>query len=39
MGNTGIGQSVRRVEDFRFLTGNGQYVAETTQVRFDIRQQ
>ena len=28
MSNTGIGQSVRRVEDFRFLTGSGQYVAD-----------
>ena len=28
MNNTGIGQPVRRVEDFRFLTGNGQYVAD-----------
>ena len=28
MNTTGIGQSVRRVEDFRFLTGNGQYVAD-----------
>jgi carbon-monoxide dehydrogenase large subunit len=28
MSNTGIGQPVRRVEDFRFLTGSGQYVAD-----------
>jgi carbon-monoxide dehydrogenase large subunit len=28
MSKTGIGQSVRRVEDFRFLTGNGQFVAD-----------
>ena len=28
MSTTGIGQSVRRVEDFRFLTGSGQYVAD-----------
>jgi carbon-monoxide dehydrogenase large subunit len=28
MSNTGIGQSVRRVEDFRFITGAGRYTAD-----------
>src|SRR5215475_23036 len=28
MGKFGIGQAVRRVEDRRFLTGNGQYLAD-----------
>ncbi len=28
MSNTGIGQSVRRVEDFRFITGSGLYTAD-----------
>src|SRR5215510_14292523 len=28
MSNTGIGQPVRRVEDFRFITGAGQYTAD-----------
>ena len=28
MGQFGIGQSVRRVEDRRFLTGNGRYLAD-----------
>jgi len=28
MANTGIGQPVRRVEDFRFITGAGQYTAD-----------
>jgi len=28
MSTTGIGQSVRRVEDFRFITGSGQYTAD-----------
>ena len=28
MGQFGIGQAVRRVEDRRFLTGNGQYLAD-----------
>ena len=28
MSKTGIGQSVRRVEDFRFITGSGQYTAD-----------
>jgi carbon-monoxide dehydrogenase large subunit len=28
MSNTGIGQSVRRVEDLRFLTGSGQFTAD-----------
>jgi len=26
----GIGQSIRRVEDVRFLTGRGEYTADTT---------
>ena len=32
MSATGIGQSVRRVEDFRFLTGSGQYVADINRA-------
>jgi carbon-monoxide dehydrogenase large subunit len=28
MSDTGIGQPVRRVEDFRFITGSGQYTAD-----------
>ena len=28
MSETGIGKPVRRVEDFRFLTGSGQYTAD-----------
>ena len=28
MSNTGIGQPVRRVEDFRFITGSGQFTAD-----------
>ncbi len=28
MGQFGIGQAVRRVEDRRFLTGSGQYLAD-----------
>jgi carbon-monoxide dehydrogenase large subunit len=28
MSNTGIGQPVRRVEDFRFITGSGQYTSD-----------
>ena len=31
MSNTGIGKSVRRVEDFRFLTGSGQFVADISR--------
>ena len=33
MGQFGIGQSVRRVEDRRFLTGNGQYMADIDLAR------
>ena len=31
MSATGIGQSVRRVEDFRFITGNGNYTDDITR--------
>jgi carbon-monoxide dehydrogenase large subunit len=33
MGQFGIGQSVRRVEDRRFLTGSGQYLADINLAR------
>src|SRR5436853_4838399 len=33
MGQFGIGQSVRRVEDRRFLTGSGQYLADIDLAR------
>ena len=36
MSDTGIGQSVRRVEDFRFITGSGQYTADIDRP-IDIR--
>jgi aerobic carbon-monoxide dehydrogenase large subunit len=33
MSNSGIGQSVRRVEDFRFITGRGQYTDDISRPR------
>src|SRR5258705_8818753 len=33
MNNTGVGQPVRRREDFRFITGSGQYTADISRPR------
>ena len=35
MNRFGIGQPVRRVEDLRFITGRGRYVADTDLTRPD----